>query len=1040
MAFSSLSTRITAAPDVLVGPMLRLVLADQVSVFFATKSAVKITLEVFDVAGTRVLKGTRSTVKLATSLHVASVTAAGGTLSPGLTYTYNARFGPPGNDSVDVAGNRDLITDGVYHASGSQAKTLLTYPGGPGLPSFVLPPTDLSGLRILHGSCRKPHADGIDALAIGDQIIASSFPSATVRPHQLFLTGDQIYADDVAVTLLFMLQDASGVLGFPVEKLQVSMDWQGGAPEEKTGADYPPNSRGFLLAAFGGLTSGEADSHLMTFADFALMYAFAWSEVLWPAVGDLPTFAAAFPAAFQEFTADSGNFFQRVQQGGVRHAELASRIDEQFPNLLSYRSSLPDVRRLLANIPTLTIFDDHEITDDWNLNLAWMKQVLDPATGSTRLGRAVVRNGLSAYALFQAWGNTPSQFAAPDTPGGKLLTQITAWSGAATGPQIDALEECVGLPTGFDAHMALKPAGCLEWHYCHRWTRHQVVVLDTRTERGAVTSADDPPALLYEDSSFSKMARPSPAPAAEDLVIVIAPGPVFGVPIHEAASRYLHAPGRASPATDPEHWALTAYARETLLAALLSRPTPGGDGIIRSRVVVFGGDVHYGSAVHVRYYATKAFKYNARVEGVLAQLTSSALKNQGSATLKIEGWGFRTLDNTYQLVEPPLLPLTEVSGWANSAGGSMTVGSENPTGPLGITPPSPLTVSGSPAVYESTYGVPFTTPPSQPLVQGYALATQAEWSYQVRPQQGVRIGRLQPGALATAASSRDQKLRQVFAAAGESKRYRTGIGIGQTVVGHNNLGDISFLWGVADNKFVIQNLWWKLEDLPSPAPLTRFELPLANQSTAAALAGIPLDPGNGGRSIGPAALAVGDIILSTTPQLPSVVIRTGTDSPVSHSMVYVGDGRVVEAIQAGVVERSLDEALADSSFAVAVRLQGLTPQGALQVRDFAGQQVSKPYDYFYGTVKQALFRLDFLVFCSAKTGDDREACRQWAGRVNLGTGTNDQWFCSELVMASYAAAGAPLTASPVSWIAPGDIADMTLAGSLGYVGHLKTTS
>ena len=47
MAFTSLSSRVANLPEVLVGPMLRLVKADEVSVFFVFKQATKVTLEVF---------------------------------------------------------------------------------------------------------------------------------------------------------------------------------------------------------------------------------------------------------------------------------------------------------------------------------------------------------------------------------------------------------------------------------------------------------------------------------------------------------------------------------------------------------------------------------------------------------------------------------------------------------------------------------------------------------------------------------------------------------------------------------------------------------------------------------------------------------------------------------------------------------------------------------------------------------------------------------------------------------------------------------
>src|SRR5207244_5020121 len=51
---------------------------------------------------------------------------------------------------------------------------------------------------------------------------------------------------------------------------------------------------------------------------------------------------------------------------------------------------------------------------------------------------------------------------------------------------------------------------------------------------------------------------------------------------------------------------------------------------------------------------------------------------------------------------------------------------------------------------------------------------------------------------------------------------------------------------------------------------------------------IPLDPGEGGMSIGVDALQAGDIIVSTSRHPVSYAIRAGTLSAVSHAMLYVG--------------------------------------------------------------------------------------------------------------------------------------------------------
>jgi hypothetical protein len=67
-------------------------------------------------------------------------------------------------------------------------------------------------------------------------------------------------------------------------------------------------------------------------------------------------------------------------------------------------------------------------------------------------------------------------------------------------------------------------------------------VLDTRTQRDTVALADakGPPELIHEESASGAMARPLPMPGADTLVILIAPGPVFGVPLHEAIGKSAH--------------------------------------------------------------------------------------------------------------------------------------------------------------------------------------------------------------------------------------------------------------------------------------------------------------------------------------------------------------------------------------------------------------------------------------------------------------------------------------------------------------------
>lgn len=182
---------------------------------------------------------------------------------------------------------------------------------------------------------------------------------------------------------------------------------------------------------------------------------------------------------------------------------------------------------------------------------------------------------------------------------------------------------------------------------------------------------------------------------------------------------------------------------------------------------------------------------------------------------------------------------------------------------------------------------------------------------------------------------------------------------------------------------------------------------------------IPLDPGNGGQSIGSAALQVGDIILSTTAAWISKAIRGATSAPVSHAMLYIGDELVVEAIGGGVQVRPLADAVRDATVAVAFRFPGLTEDQALRAKDFAGRQLGHSYDY-WGVVRQLPFRLAGQLI-----------------RVNLGTSDNDSFFCSELILAAYEAAGIQLTNIRPDRSSPGDLAELRLNHTLDYVGHLK---
>ncbi len=194
---------------------------------------------------------------------------------------------------------------------------------------------------------------------------------------------------------------------------------------------------------------------------------------------------------------------------------------------------------------------------------------------------------------------------------------------------------------------------------------------------------------------------------------------------------------------------------------------------------------------------------------------------------------------------------------------------------------------------------------------------------------------------------------------------------------------------------------------------------------------IPLSPALGGLSLSWDALATGDLIVSTTTQAPSIAIRR-IGSPVSHAMLYIGGGQVVEAIGEGVVLRTLEQALSDSFVGVAFRHPKLTPQQALAVRDFVGRKLGSQYDYDL-IAAHAKFQLGRMV-CDSLPEEYRDACMSRVGPVDLGRGTDERFICSSLVAEAFEHAGAPLLPVPARGATPGDLA---LSTRLVYLGHVK---
>ena len=144
------------------------------------------------------------------------------------------------------------------------------------LPSFVTPAPTINDLVLVQGSCRRTNAAGPDAMAYLDDLIAEHRLDLTRRPQQLFLTGDQIYADDLAGCLLPQI-NAIGreLLGFtetlPIDDRAVPV----------TIEEFPVQRRRKVVREIGRFSTSDGLHHLLSYGELLAMHLLVWSPSLW---------------------------------------------------------------------------------------------------------------------------------------------------------------------------------------------------------------------------------------------------------------------------------------------------------------------------------------------------------------------------------------------------------------------------------------------------------------------------------------------------------------------------------------------------------------------------------------------------------------------------------------------------------------------------------------------------------------------------------------------------------------------------------------
>jgi hypothetical protein len=508
-----------------------------------------------------------------------------------------------------------------------------------------------------------------------DREIEGHLEDALARPQQLFLTGDQVYADDVPRSMMKPVAElAAELVGGKGEVLPV-----GGNDVPVDLVNFPIQRRLRLVREEAQFTTTDGHNHMLAFGEFVALHLVAWSTRAWKKLSEasdvykpLTTSIADKLTDWEEcHKNDLGQPSLAEWEGKetkVQEGEVTTAFERDTGRVRVYQETVARAARLLANCATYMIFDDHEITDDWNQSKQWRNRVV-----TRPLGLAILRNGMMAYTVCQAWGNDPRAFTRADRsifdpldglPEPSATSPIWALKKAAAAGEPEKLTNNGSLLKGIHdalAGPAAAPAGDLKalntllglthpdtsggaddkavFHYALDGPKHRVVAVDTRTRRSFRGESAAAPNLL--GSSLDAQLPKGPLQGDRELLVAVVPVPVLGPTlIHDIVqplfayiqdlTTTIHGRQEASPCSpgrpltgaerrDIEGWNGDEPAMEKFLERLST---------YRS-VVVLSGDVHFASSVALDYWAAGATPV-ARI----VQLTSSGVRNEGPAILR----------------------------------------------------------------------------------------------------------------------------------------------------------------------------------------------------------------------------------------------------------------------------------------------------------------------------------------------------------------------------------------------------------------------
>lgn len=286
---------------------------------------------------------------------------------------------------------------------------------------------------------------------------------------------------------------------------------------------------------------------------------------------------------------------------------------DEYAELYRQAWTDPDVRWLLSTVPSLMLFDDHDVRDDWNTSGAWRGDMAAEPWWQRRITSA-----LGAYWVYQHLGNLTGGERAADP----LFAEVAA--AAAEGRDAGGLVDAMAGRAHQDPQSRL-------WSHAHDLPGARLLMVDARASRDV---ADDTDRSITGRRGADWLAERLRGGTEHLLVASTLP---FLLPrgVHHLegwdeavcagtwGQRARPAGEKLRRAVDLEHWSAFRASQDAVAHAVLATAR-GERGAAPSTVLFLSGDVHF----HYLARAEPADGAALRPHSTIAQITASPLCNR----------------------------------------------------------------------------------------------------------------------------------------------------------------------------------------------------------------------------------------------------------------------------------------------------------------------------------------------------------------------------------------------------------------------------